>query len=522
MATRTGRGLGTKLLLIAVLALGGMGITLAGQLFAVSRVKVGGALYGEIRHRKDVLEGLGLLQAELARYRAELAVAVGETDPDRLKLGEDRLAVAKAEAEERFATLGALLQEESDRTALEDARTTFGEFVSTTEEVMLPAVRDGSPARARILLTGAQRKRHERFTEQVGSLVDKLQLEVSGLEESTGREVRLTTIATAGVSAALFLLIFAMQGLFARRLARRIAALERTATQVADGDLTVSVEDGGTDELGALAGALDRTVSALRDVASRVQGSSDSLAAASQSMSAAATAVSQGASEQAKSTTDATASVTEVAGGIGRNAEHARETEVIARRAAEDAVEGGRAVASTVSAMRDITERIAVVEEIAHATNLLALNAAIEAARAGQHGRGFAVVATEVRRLAERSKAAAVEIGKLSGESRAVAERAGALLERIVPDIQKTAALVQEINSASAIQADASSRITASLDQLEGVVQQNASSAEELASTAEAVSEQAMELRDAVAFFKVEAGPAAPAAAPERRLRALP
>jgi methyl-accepting chemotaxis protein len=156
-----------------------------------------------------------------------------------------------------------------------------------------------------------------------------------------------------------------------------------------------------------------------------VQATAEALASASQEMSASANGVSQGASAQAASATQATSSIATVASTVGQSAANAAQTQQIATRAAADAVQGGEAVRKTLEAMRKITERVAVIEEIAHSTNLLALNAAIEAARAGEHGRGFAVVATEVRRLAERSKQAAVEVGTLSGESRAISERAG-------------------------------------------------------------------------------------------------
>jgi len=251
-------------------------------------------------------------------------------------------------------------------------------------------------------------------------------------------------------------------------------------------------------------------------VMNAVKSTADMLASASQSMSAAASGVSQGASEQAASASDASSSVERVTVTIAQSARNAAETEAIALKAATDALSGGDAVAKTVEAMRQITERIDVIEEIAHATNLLALNAAIEAARAGEHGRGFAVVATEVRRLAERSKLAAIDVAKLSAESREVAERAGTLLGQMVPDIQKTARLVQEINGAARDQASGAQQITSAIDQLERVIQQNASSSEELATTAEEVASQAEELRAAMAFFKAEAeGQAAAHSLPE-------
>ncbi len=169
---------------------------------------------------------------------------------------------------------------------------------------------------------------------------------------------------------------------------------------------------------------------------------------------------------------------------------------------AEAALRGGDAVSATLASMREITERIAVVEDIAYSTNLLALNAAIEAARAGAHGRGFAVVATEVRRLAERSKQAATDVGKLSPDSRGVTQEAGDLLGRIVPDIQRTAELVREISAASAEQSAGAKEIVSAIRRLEEIIQQNASSSEELASAAEEVAAQAEELRSAVAFFR--------------------
>jgi methyl-accepting chemotaxis protein len=188
---------------------------------------------------------------------------------------------------------------------------------------------------------------------------------------------------------------------------------------------------------------------------------------------------------------------------IRQNADNAQQTEMIASKAAANAMEGGTAVNLTVSAMQEIAEKITVIEEIARQTNMLALNAAIEAARAGEHGKGFAVVAAEVRKLAERSQTAAVEIGELSGSSVEVAERAGQMLEEMVPDIQKTAELVQEINAASGEQNAGAEQINRAIQQLDNVTQQNASGAEELSSTAEELASQAEQLQTSVGYFKI-------------------
>ena len=182
------------------------------------------------------------------------------------------------------------------------------------------------------------------------------------------------------------------------------------------------------------------------------------------------------------------------------------QTEKIALKSASDALESGPAVAEAVGAMKDIADKISIIEEIARQTNLLALNAAIEAARAGEHGKGFAVVAAEVRKLAERSQVAAAEISKLSSSSVSIAENAGAMLSRLVPDIQKTAELVAEISAASREQTTGSDQINSAIQQLNMVIQKNTGASEEMASTSEELASQADQLQKAMAFFAVEGG----------------
>jgi methyl-accepting chemotaxis protein len=188
---------------------------------------------------------------------------------------------------------------------------------------------------------------------------------------------------------------------------------------------------------------------------------------------------------------------------IRQNADNAMETETIAIQAAKNAVEGGDAVNTTVQAMREIADKIMIIEEISRQTNLLALNAAIEAARAGEHGKGFAVVAAEVRKLAERSQVAAGEINELSTSSVEVAQKAGDILDQLVPNIQKTAELVQEISAASREQDAGADQIAKSIQQLDSVIQQNASASEEMASTAEQLSGQSEQLEGMISFFKI-------------------
>jgi methyl-accepting chemotaxis protein len=230
----------------------------------------------------------------------------------------------------------------------------------------------------------------------------------------------------------------------------------------------------------------------------------------SDNISQTAQVLSDGSSEQAASAEEVSASMEEMAAANKQNTDNSIVTERMSRKAAEDVEAGGQAVTATVKAMKNIASSISIIEEIARQTNLLALNAAIEAARAGDVGKGFAVVASEVRKLAERSQKASGEISVMSSESMAVAEKAGSLLERIVPDIKKMAELMLEISSASREQSLGVEQVTSAIGQLDTVIQQNASTSETLAASSEELSGQATALQDAMAFFKLSAASAPP------------
>lgn len=278
--------------------------------------------------------------------------------------------------------------------------------------------------------------------------------------------------------------------------------MARVATSIAAGDLTVRVTPRSTRD--TLGNALAEMVANLTRVISEVRSSAGSLAGASSQVSATSQSLSQGTSEQAASVEEVSAHVERMSGSIVENAESSREMEQTAEKGAKEASESGAAVAETVAAMRSITERIGIIEEIAYQTNLLALNAAIEAARAGEHGRGFSVVAAEVRKLAERSRLAAKEIQGLAGSSMGVAERSGSLLKSLVPAIEQTSMLANKVALATGEQSASVGMIAKVMGQVDQVTQRNATAAEELSGTAEEMASHAEMLAELVQFFRLE------------------
>jgi methyl-accepting chemotaxis protein len=283
------------------------------------------------------------------------------------------------------------------------------------------------------------------------------------------------------------------------------APIEVMLTNVAEmtrGDLTSRITVSSKDEVGRIGAALNGFLDKLERVIMEVKGGANSIASAAQQVASSSSALSQGTSEQAASVEETTSSLEEMSASISQNSDNSKQMEQGASKGAREAEESGKAVKQTVEAMKAITDKVNIIDEIAYQTNLLALNAAIEAARAGEHGKGFAVVAAEVRKLAERSQAAAKEISGLASNSVQVAEHSGKLLDELVPSILKTAELVQEVTSASREQASGVNQINRAMSQVDQVTQRNASSAEELSSTAEEMASQAEGLTQLVAFFK--------------------
>jgi methyl-accepting chemotaxis protein len=306
----------------------------------------------------------------------------------------------------------------------------------------------------------------------------------------------------------------------ANHMAESLDAKALLAHQIGEGDLTQEVQlTSAQDRLGL---ALQTMVTNLRDVVANVRSAAENVATGSGQLTGTAQSISTGSASQAASVEEVSASMTQSSASIVHNTASARRTEAIAVQAATDATTAGRSVTQTVHAMKDIAGRIAIIEEIARQTDLLALNAAIEAARAGEHGKGFAVVAAEVRKLAERSRNAAVEIGRLSGSSVAVAEQAGDMIEQLVPRIRETAQLVQEIAAASEEQNTGATQVTQAVQALDKVIQQNVTASEQMASSAEELAGQAEQLQSAIAYFHTTADSAMAAPRASARSERIP
>jgi methyl-accepting chemotaxis protein len=320
--------------------------------------------------------------------------------------------------------------------------------------------------------------------------------------------------------------------LLARSIVKPIKLVVLGMSDLSNGDLTFSSVDSSAsarviargDEIGSLGQSMREMHRSFSSIVSDIKAASGQVSSGANQLSSTAQGLSQGANEQAASIEELSASVEELASTIRQNADNTKQADALSRKIALNAEESGKSVDQTVASMKEIASKIGIIEEISSQTNMLALNAAIEAARAGEAGKGFAVVASEVRKLAERSAKAAGEINELSKKSVTVAGEAGRRLDELVPDIKKTAELIQEISAASGEQSSGAEQLAKGVSQMDTVVQQNASSSEELAATAEELAGQASSLIDTIAFFQLGENVAKTQSAPAEKvpLKAAP
>jgi aerotaxis receptor len=286
------------------------------------------------------------------------------------------------------------------------------------------------------------------------------------------------------------------------RLARPLQAAVHACQSIASGNLKLLGEHKRLDEVGYLMHAINTMAGNIASIVADVREAAAAMNNSSEQVSCAATGLSKATGAQASGIDEISASIEQMSAAVAHNTDNAQLTDSIAAQSAQQAVEGGKAVLETVAAMKSIADKIGIVDDIAYQTNMLALNAAIEAARAGEHGKGFAVVAAEVRKLAERSQKAAGEIDEVARSSVMLAERAGILLEGMVPSIERTSSLVQEIAAASGEQSSGVALINSGMNQINVTTQQNASHSQSLADTAANMREQAEQMQRLMGFFR--------------------
>ncbi len=412
------------------------------------------------------------------------------------------LGQRRGEAEQLLARLDPLASNDAERRAIAEARRIVADLAPRYESV------------AQLLAAGKPVAAQKAMETELDPALDRLLAVAEELGTATAADVDAATRRQAGTYASVRAVAFGLIGLallvavvvavlVTRSIVEPLAVAVRVVSNVARGDLRERVEPRGQDELATLLGAVRQMSDRLAQVIGEVRSGADALTEASAQVSATAETLSRGTGEQAESVEETTSALAQMSASIEHNARSACQTEGLAQAGLRRAEQGGGSVQETVSAMRAIAERISVVEEIAHQTNLLALNAAIEAARAGVHGKGFAVVAAEVRKLAERARAAASEIGELAASSVQAAEGSGKLIVELVPEIRKTAELVQQVAAASSEQSAGVAQVSRAMGAVDQVTQRNASAAQELSITAEEMAAQAEALQGVMAFFVV-------------------
>ena len=444
------------------------------------------------------------LKAKALEIDADFRGALLATDATTRSKEQQRIAANRKAIDSALGKADKLFTAAQDRALVGEVSTAVQHFDSVNRRA-ITLLDSGQTSQAQAL-----------FVSDALPVLSKLRADLNTLDQhqtayvdtlyqqanTTYHDAQVLTLVLIGIA---LLLSVAIAFLITRSITRPIDEAVTVANHLAENDLTPNIEVKSTDETGQLLSAMQRMVASLSGVIAEVRSAADSLSSASEEVSATAQSVSQASTEQAASVEETSASMEQMGASVTQNSENARVTDGIAGEAANNATEGGEAVTKTVQAMKDIADKIGIIDDIAYQTNLLALNAAIEAARAGEHGKGFAVVAAEVRKLAERSQVAAQEIGELASGSVNLAERAGKLLDEIVPSVRKTSDLVQEISAASEEQNAGVAQINTAMSQLSQATQQNASASEELAATSEEMSGQAEQLQQLVSVFKLRA-----------------
>ncbi|MDP5240252.1 methyl-accepting chemotaxis protein [Uliginosibacterium sp. 31-16] len=445
-------------------------------------------------------------------------LAISTDQKDRDSLQKDMLA-NEQKINKALDEYEKMISDAKDGENFKALKSAFGEYFGFKNKVVEQVKATNAETLNKTEKLVVLMKEHSIYTAKLSKAFDDLQTYNAALGKSMAEEAqsvrsRAGTVSLL-VSGICLLLVFGVGAYVIVSVSRQLGGepgyVAEIARQVAQGNLALDVK--AKHKASAL-GAMKVMVERLSIVMNQVRASADALASASEELASSSTSLAQNSGNQAASVEETSASMEEISATVMQNAENAKVTDGIASKSADEAKQGGAAVADTVAAMRQIAEKIGVVNSIAYKTNLLALNAAIEAGRAGEHGKGFAVVASEVGKLADRSQAAAEEISALAGKSVSLAERAGTLLNEMVPSISRTSDLVREISAASGEQQNGVTQVNQAMSQLALTTQSNAAASEELSATAESMSAQAQELQQAVKFFRLRATGGEPFAAP--------
>lgn len=505
-------GLGFGLLVIIMAAMIAFSLNQASFLNDVSKVML------ENRYPKTVLAND--IQDNISVIAQSMRNIVLVT-PDKVQQELDRIQEARKIIISRVERLDQTITLERGKQLLQGIKDARKNYVSG-QDIFLRLVQEQKHDEAVRYLLADVAPAQTAYLNSAEALVEfQRQLMIESGKEAAERyaQMRQAMLLVAGAAIALSV-VCAMW--ITRSITRPLNRAVDVAQHIAEGDLSARIEVDSSDETGLLLASMRDMQDKLSQIISEVRSSTDNLCSAAEQVSATSQSLSQASSEQAASVEETSASIEQMSASINQNADNAKITDSMASNAAREAKEGGDAVNETVQAMKKIADKIGIIDDIAYQTNLLALNAAIEAARAGEHGKGFAVVAAEVRKLAERAQVAAQEISSVAGGSVKLAEQAGALLGNIVPAINKTSDLVQEISAASDEQSSGVGQINMAMNQLNQITQQNASASEELAATAEEMTSQAEQLQVVMAFFRTTAAVTSPAQQKSLRVATRP
>ena len=462
-----------------------------------------------VLHVNAIKEGQLQLKAAIREY----FVATTEAERDQIKQVGAASRKAQADGAEALEAAGLPPEDASLLNEYKDLRKQIAPYNNTAMEL---ADRNDLPGVARTLAdptyVALQTRRQDVLDRLIRNQTGRMAtLKTAG--EADYRQTSMTLLLLVGLGGALGSASAIWIVLSIGRGLRQALQLSRS---VAQGDLSTTVPVSGRDEIAELLGANNLMVMKLREVVGGVTSVARQVSAGSSQMASTSEELNRGANQQASATEEASAAVEQMAASINQAADSAGETEVMAVKAAKDARASGQAVGEAVGAMRAIADRILVVQEIARQTDL---NAAVEAARAGEHGRGFAVVASEVRKLAERSQVAATEISQLSANTVKAASGAGQMLDQLVPDIERTSALVTDISVSARELAAGAQQVAQAIQQLDRVTQQNSSASEEVARGATDLSSQAGRLEETAGYFRLADRPElSPAPAPKFRV----